>query len=876
MRKWLGIGSLIFLLLFSTGCGLWQTERSLTGVVEDQDIGVPLEGVSVNLDNFFTTTDSSGAYSFKNLPNGDYTVRAVKTGYHNRELEVAITGEELLNFTLEATEKGSVSGKVVDEQDGSEIENAMVAIGTKETITDAEGDFLLEGIPVGERELNIQVNGYAEQNKTVMVEEDKETEIEAKMISTENGGVQGVLTDGKTGNPVGGAEISVDDETVVTAADGSFIITGLLSGNWDIKAEKAGYAQTEEAIVIEPGMIISKDLHLTPNIVSGKVIDKFGQYALGGVIVKIEGVAETTTSAAGTFQLHPVPMGEHIIEFSRANYSALMRVFELQDHVIDLGDIELTSNQMGAITGITHMGEVPVPWVRVYAFKDGELKGVGQSNQDGVYTLFDLPKGAYEIGLHKDGYKAAGDFEGNLVMVSPGEMRTYDIELEEVAIDVPLSGYVTDTRGGPPLAGAEVFIPGGDPVVTDISGYFEFTTIPTSPFDLLVTKEGLAGVKVQDIYIEYSLHLEIPTRNVFNPDWSTVPPTIEVNGVTPNEEVFGELEIDITVTGDQFLGPFVFYVYFGGMQRFPVEGETFIEKNQATVSINTEKHPDGPSFIRILAYDDNENSTQKIIPVTVINDQVAAALPGEIPVMNALSVTMGQTFGYYSQKRDKLFDERDLTGDPGIIQLRHGDELNLEELDPGATLFARILWAPAPGADGYAVYRGEKHLGNIAGTRYDDFSLNHESFNSTVEYTLIPYNDYGYGPAKTRVVPVLEPFNVMLESPGNEATGVDLSPTFEWDITNSFPPGTELLFSVHLFEGTWWKIWELDVFDVFSIVYPDVLEPALVYSWDVFYADAFLLWEYDTTGYSYGLSIAGDGLGSFNGEFIFTTMDEVQ
>jgi|GEM_PF-1942538 len=876
MKKLFVIGSLVVILLLATGCGLWGVDRSLTGIVTDKDLGVPLEGVGINLDNFFTTTDEAGVYLFKDVTRGDYIVQAVKPGYKSDSFEVAITGEEILNFTMEATKKGSVSGIIADEQDGSLIEGALISIGIKETASDEEGEFLLEGIPVGEWTLKIQVNGYAPQTKTVLVKEDIEAEMEIHMVSTEKGGVKGILTDQKTGNPVQGAVIIVDEEMVETAADGSYKITGLLSGEWDIFAEKDGYADTVDEIDVEPGTIITKNLTISPNVVTGKIIDEFGQYALVGASVSIPGVAQATTESNGNFQLHPVPLGEHIIQIEKADYSTVQGSFELQEHTMDLGIIELTSTKMGAVTGLVHVAGDPAPWVKLYAYSEGILKGVGQSDKDGNYSIYDLPKGPYEIALQKDGYKAADGFEKQLVMISPGEKRTYDIEIEQVIIEYPLSGYVTDTRGGPPLVGAEVEIEGFPVVMTDSLGFFHFHDIPGNPFDVYVNKVGVGGAKVQDVYVDYYLHVEIPTRKVFNPDWSTVPPTINISGVEAFEEVSGDLVIDVEVVGDDFLSPFVFYVYFGGMQRFPVEGQTFIGVPRAQVTIDTEKHPDGPSFVRVLAYDENENTTQKIIPVTVINDQIAASLPGELPFMSAFSLTMGKTFGFYSDQRDKLFQERNLTGSPNILELPEGQIINLNNLDPGATHYARVEWAPAPGADGYAIYREGKHLGNINGTRYDDYSLSHEYFGEEVVYTVIPYNDYGFGKAKSRVVPVLRPFNVNLDFPENEATGVELSPTFEWSLTQSFDPWVELYYELHLFEATYWKIWEAEILDVQQIKYPDVLEPGGVYTWDIFYADAFLLREADATGFSFGMSVAGDMDGSLEGENIFTTTTEVK
>jgi len=103
-----------------------------------------------------------------------------------------------------------------------------------------------------------------------------------------------------------------------------------------------------------------------------------------------------------------------------------------------------------------------------------------------------------------------------------------------------------------------------------------------------------------------------------------------------------------------------------------------------------------------------------------------------------------------------------------------------------------------------------------------------------------------------------------------------LSPTFAWSLTQSFDALVELYYELHLFEATYWKIWETEILDIQEIKYPDVLEPGVVYSWDIIYAEASLEWELDGTGFSFGVSVAGDMDGSLEGENIFTTTTEVK
>lgn len=54
---------------------------NLYGVVTDADTGLPIEGVTVTINGFVTTTNAAGEYAFEGLAPGGYTVTFWKDGY---------------------------------------------------------------------------------------------------------------------------------------------------------------------------------------------------------------------------------------------------------------------------------------------------------------------------------------------------------------------------------------------------------------------------------------------------------------------------------------------------------------------------------------------------------------------------------------------------------------------------------------------------------------------------------------------------------------------------------------------------------------------------------------------------------------------------
>lgn len=542
---------------------------------------------------------------------------------------------------------------------------------------------------------------------------------------------------------------------------------------------------------------------------------------------------------------------------------------------------------------VLHTNGEPLPDVSLNLTGTEIGNMVVKSDSNGKWEAVDL-EGRVTIEPVLEGYF----FEPDRVEVTLDDKGRSDVNFEGYPIaDYEISGYVSMNRGGPPLSGVTVSGASGGSVETDAAGYFTaFHHDKEEAIHLIVEKEGYAKARIQDISVELAqeLDLEVPLREVFHSDWSLVPPSVTIDGVNPYDTVKGVLELDIAVQGDR--PTYVVYVYFSGLHRHPLNGFV-VDTGELQAAIDTTKFPDGLHYIRVLAYDDNDNVVLKILPLNVENELEGDVLPGDLEILNLYSVTLGENLSYFAQSRKDFFAAHQLPGDPLIKDLPMDERMDLRELPGDYSLYNALLWLPVEGAHGYVVSRtiGEGEPEVISYIASDAAKLENgfhylNDFSSKLRYEVpifyevVPYNAYGEGEGLERWVIPMGRFNVSLLEPQDGATEVALQPTFTWEKHESLFVGTDYEdfregiyfdYFFSLFETTAWLVDEDWIEQVEEYTLPFLLEPGAVYTWDIYAAEAFLLYHHDVDGFSYALSVASDMGGSLNGEHIFTTTTEV-
>ncbi len=155
----------------------------LTGTVRDAATGKPVPSFTLGVHTKrgpiqqvpfaqHSFIDAQGRYELAGMPPGSYAVQAAAHGYAPSEANVGVTegasGAVTADFSLSRGAK--MTGRVVEDGSGKPLERARISVeglGTSaplsvryDALTDARGDFTLEGLPPGEVSLFVSADKH--------------------------------------------------------------------------------------------------------------------------------------------------------------------------------------------------------------------------------------------------------------------------------------------------------------------------------------------------------------------------------------------------------------------------------------------------------------------------------------------------------------------------------------------------------------------------------------------------------------------------------------------------------------------------------------------------------------------------------------------
>jgi len=427
---------------------------AISGHVKDAD-GNPLQGVHISvvgkMDSVFynfgrlwnigvVTTDADGYYEVKNLAPGDYYVSAVIWDWFNSKVvwydnvesfgeatPVAVGDNETItdiDFNMDVDSQfGSVSGKVVSDDDGSPIAWAYLEavpvngrswgpfkrpLPSMISFTDADGNYSLKLLRDGDYYISVRKNGYheyyddaADKNAAtpVTVTDGADTpdiNFSIPAFPADGSKISGVVTDDSTGSPIAGAVVTIFPTIHHPNFDGNF-------GNW------------------------SRILYTT-------ITDENGQYLLGGI-------------PAGTYVASSWAR-DYIAEFydnSRTPWDA--EVIELDgteeksgiDFSLDPGwgfDFKALTggSSLGTISGIVRSDDgMNVEGAYVYAIDtNNNVVASERSGGDGSYAMGGLQEGDYFVQASRSPYNTEyypdASTESSASTVNVGTTDQWDVQ----------------------------------------------------------------------------------------------------------------------------------------------------------------------------------------------------------------------------------------------------------------------------------------------------------------------------------------------------------------------------------------------------------------------------------------------------------------
>jgi uncharacterized repeat protein (TIGR01451 family) len=304
-----------------------------------------------------TTTLSSGAYSFFGVAAGAYTVRETdpsgftSTTSNIAPINVSSGGAATADFGDQVI--GSVAGTVFEDLNGNGVQDggesgiggvtvALSGVGT--TTTAGNGTYVFTAVAAGGYVVTeTDPTGFTSTTpNTVPVTVPSGGAANAQFGDIPQGTISGVVFADLNGNGtqdpgeagIGGVTITVTGLscpgptgcTTTTAADGSYLFTGLGTGSYTVvETDPAGYNSTTNNTVTvsfptggaatanfgdQPAGVISGLVYVDTN---GNGVQDPGEPGLGGVTITISGGPTLTTAGDGSYIATGITPGAHTV-----------------------------------------------------------------------------------------------------------------------------------------------------------------------------------------------------------------------------------------------------------------------------------------------------------------------------------------------------------------------------------------------------------------------------------------------------------------------------------------------------------------------------------------------------------------------------------
>lgn len=406
---------------------------------------------------------------------------------------------------------------------------------TRTTTTDPTGQWAFEGLRgPAYYMLTFSKDGYKTRSFVVQAGDDGEPIALDVILEAGSGVVSGVVVD-TNGTPIGGADVTVTDGTVVlgvrtasTGADvGVFTVEGLTTpGTFLVTATRSGYGAESASVDLggssTAGGIV---LRMTPGVgsVRGVVLGSGGE-PRGNLTVTasnddgsvVRSATTLTEDPVGTYLLPQLPIpGTYLLTVEGDGFSTSTQSIEVTgDQTIDV-QLQATSGQVSGV--VTDQNGVALSGVGVTLSADGiGFKNTTVDNPPGAYELDGIPPGTYVATFQRFGFRS----ESSLVTVAPGQSITVNSRIQELPpAEVTNNGTIHAVLSTSGVKG----IPGGTATIVNAppgSAFATTATINTSAaartFDFTELPPGVYRIR-----IDAQLH-ELQTITVNVPPDQTV------------------------------------------------------------------------------------------------------------------------------------------------------------------------------------------------------------------------------------------------------------------------------------------------------------------------------------------------------------------
>ena len=261
----------------------------------------------------------------------------------------------------------------------------------------------------------------------------EETEIDIQTSSDSSlnkGAISGYVYQADGTTPIQNAEVSADSiqwsnsETFYTAADGSYEISSLRSGIYEVTVSKEGYASASISRVFVGTPNTTADINFTLETggsISGYIFETDGTTPIDDAYISASMTDQSYSTHEysaenGSYTFNHLPSGTYQVRASKSGYQfayydgALTSESSTPIEVVSPNSttgINFALESDGSISGYVFEGDgtQPIKHARVFAVSDtNSINKSSHSDSDGSFTISGLYTGEYLLYVEKDGY----------------------------------------------------------------------------------------------------------------------------------------------------------------------------------------------------------------------------------------------------------------------------------------------------------------------------------------------------------------------------------------------------------------------------------------------------------------------------------------
>lgn len=499
---------LMNLILFPDG---W-----LSGIVTDAMTGLPVQSVTITAGIYTTSTEPGGSYLLQ-VPPGEYTLTAQKSGYVSQTLNGVIVTQAdttLLDISLNPL-TGTLEGIVFENVGNNPVQGAIIDLdGIYQTLSEPGGTFNIPDVLPGLYDITVTYNGYYPYN---------------------SGGIE-IVADSTT-------HITVFLSPLEPVLHWRFTNVQILAGDSisfdvNLKCNLPGTFHSKTKIYFDYNENVFGDSIVKNNRISWSQLELLEGGLSGSPAYSVVGFSDETNDrlAINVEASNVVPDPAYMYEVDTVWKGYMRFRIKLQDlyqpvmiafvgqeggigymdgnqlYVDLLHPLETLYGVPPEHEGIYEnelMNYFPIPsgWVKgtvTDAFSGASLEGASivadtfaTTSMAGGNYILQLPLGTYTISAGAYGYYPQ-TIPGVIIL----EQDTTNLDFSLMSIPGSIEGYVLVETGNNPIDGALINLGGLYQGYSGPDGYFNITGIPAGMYDLTVTHPGFYPYTSGGIMIE--------------------------------------------------------------------------------------------------------------------------------------------------------------------------------------------------------------------------------------------------------------------------------------------------------------------------------------------------------------------------------------